>query len=279
VWRLNFSLVKEGRDDMKFKTTLILFLVIGIVMALAGCSSNNNSSGDQTSIKTNISQTPDGKPVTEFFVSTPYSKDKDSWIKDYAKQHHTNSNPEMFLFTFSNGKQFEYDYTGIGSYNQGMLLPGNWTEEPNESLKPTQISEQQFDTNMNSILSKWSGSSYKWNTDSTYGEVLAVYIGEKAAVTGYDVEASILKNYIDLKPDRTSYAMVLVTPGEISGMNMVNALVFTPKDCKIIEVDKTGSDSTGTQTVWTDATYTSIVNAIEANDFTNNPAKVGTIES
>lgn len=262
---------------LRFVVVFLLFFGTGLVLPHDELKTNNNQAqvSADTSVKMNSFKSPDGKPVTEFYVSTPYSTDKDSWMKTYTQQHHTNSNPELFLFTFADGKQFEYDYTGVGQYNTGMLLPGNWTEEPNESLKPTKITDQQFQQNMNSILSKWSGSSYEFKSDSIYGEVLDVYINEKLAVTGYDVQASILKNYVDLKPDRTAYHIILITPSAVEGTSIYNGLVYSPKDHQLIEFDSMTGQTTKQSLVWTDATYTSIVNAIEANDFTNNPAKVG----
>jgi hypothetical protein len=235
-----FDLVIENKLHLHMSIPFRL-LVITILFAGSGIVLPNNVSthtNSDVNMITNNTQTPDGKPVTECFISTPYSPDKDSWIKEYAQQHHTNSNPEMFLFTFSNGKQFEYDYTGVGSYNQGMLLPGNWTEKPNESLKPTKISEQQFEQNMNNIITMWSGSSYKWLSDKTSGEVLQVYIGQKnAAGVGNDVEASILKNYIDLKPDQTAYEVIIVIPAAIEGSNSCHTLVFTPGNYQLVELE------------------------------------------
>jgi hypothetical protein len=128
-----------------------------------------------------------------------------------------------------------------------------------------------------SFLSKWNGF-YKWQSDANFGEVLSVQLGEKLASVGRDGQASILKNYIDLKPDRTIYTIAIVTPSAIDGVYIVNVLTFTPKDYSLLASKRT-DDSKPTVTVWKDATYTSIVNAIETNDFTNDQGKVGTPDS
>ena len=227
----------------------------------------------------NVSKAPDDKPVVEYKVSSPYTPDKDNWMKEYAQEHRTSNNEELHLFTFSNGKQYEYNLLSAKatSNEKGFLFSGNWTEEPNETLKPTKISEQQFEQNMNSILSKWSDARYEWKPSDQYGEALNVYINEKMAVTGYDVIASIMKNYIDLKPDRTSYAVMIVTPSA-TGDSMVHSLIFEPDKHLLVALELSSPNSTPTLTVWSDGTYTSIVNSIETNDFTNNPGKVGNPE-
>ena len=139
---------------MKLKNTLLFLLVLAFVVAVAGCSSDNNGNGvkEVTTTKMNLSKTPDGTPLVEYHVSTPYSSDKDSWMKEYAQEHRTSSNAELHLFTFSDGKQFEYYMASAEASDKSSVFPANWTEEPNESLKPTKISEQQFQQNMKDIL-------------------------------------------------------------------------------------------------------------------------------
>jgi hypothetical protein len=229
----------------------------------------------------NISKTPDETPLIEYHVSAPYSSDMDSWMTEYAQKHRTSNKKELHLFTFSDGKQFEYNMPATGTRDEDSLLPASWTEEPNESLKPTKINEQQFQQNMQSILSEWSGSNYELKPDNMSGEILYVYLGEIFAPLGQDEEASILKNYIDLKPDRTEYTIAILAPSAVEGVNISHTLKFTPQNHTLVEEKSLlpGGSSKPSRTVWYDATYTSIMNANETTDFTNNPGKVGYFES
>jgi len=244
-------------------------------------TSGSDKGSEISAIKT-LSKAPDGKPVVEYNALSPYSQDMDKWMREYAQKHRTSNNEELHLFTFSNGKQFEYHLlsTSANTSEKGFLYATNWTKEPNETLQPTKISEQQFHQNLKDILNRWSGS-YKWKSDDKSDEVLVVQLGEKLASFGYDGEASVLKNYMDFKPDKTVYKILILTPSAIDGMNISTAVTFTPQNHSLVEKLKTLPENSfkPTVTVWDDATYTSIVKAIETNDFTNNPGKVGNPKS
>ena len=110
---------------------------------------------------------------------------------------------------------------------------------------------------------------------------MTVHLGEKSAPLGRDGEASILKNYIDLKSERTEYTIIILTPSVVDGVNIFRILTFVPQNHTLVETKRMLPDdgSKPTVTEWDDATYTSIVNAVEINDFTNNPGKVGFFES
>jgi hypothetical protein len=117
--------------------------------------------------------------------------------------------------------------------------------------------------------------------DDTFGEILYVNLGEIFAPLGQGEEASILKNYIDLKPDRTEYTISILTFSAVGGVNISHTLKFTPQNHTLVKEKSLlpGGGSEPSRIVWYDATYTSIVNAIETTDFTNNPGKVGSFES
>jgi hypothetical protein len=228
----------------------------------------------------NISKTIDETPLVEYHVSAPYSSDMDSWMKEYAQKHRTSKKEELHLFTFSDGKQFEY-YLPAGSRNEGTLSSASWVEESsNEILKPTKISEQQFQQNMQSILSHYNGSHYESKSDNTSREILYVYQGKLLETMEQADKASILKNYIDLNPDRTEYTIAILTPTVAKGVKFVLTLKFTPQNHILVEEKSMlPDDGKKSRTIWYDATYTTIENAIEKYDFTNNPGKVAYYDS
>lgn len=282
--KLNFQM----SGAVRFLVVFILIFVASFALPPSTHTAVNNTdvateidfSKDSTT-EMNISRTPDETPLIEYHVSAPYSSDRDSWMTEYAQKNRTSNKKELHLFTFSDGKQFEYYMTATGTRDESSLSPASWTEEPNESLKPTKINGTQFKQNMKSILSNWSDSHYQLKQDDTFGEILCVNLGEIFTPLGQDEEASILKNYIDLKPNRTEYIISILTPSAVEGVNISHTLKFTPQNHTLIEEKSLlpGGGSKPSRTVWYDATYTSIVNAIETTDFTNNPGKVGSFES
>ncbi len=282
-YKLNFQM----SGPVRFLVVFVLIIVASFALPPRTHTAINSTdaateidiSKDPTA-EMNISKTPDETPLMEYHVSVPYSSDMDSWMTVYAQKHRTNNKKELHLFTFSDGKQFEYYMAATGTRDEDSLFPASWTEEPNESLKPTKISEQQFQQNMQSILSDWGGSHYELKPDNMSGEILYVYLGEMFTPLVQGVEASILKNYIDLKPDRTEYTIAILTPSAVEGVNISHTLKFTPQNHTLIEEKSLlPDDGKKSRTVWYDATYTSIVNAIETTDFTNNPGKVGSFGS
>lgn len=266
------------------------FLVVFVLVIIASFSLNPgthtavnradpktemNISKDPTT-EINISKTPDETPLVEYHVSAPYSSGMDNWMKEYAQKHRTGNKEELHLFTFSDGKQFEYHKTAAGSRDKGSLSSASWMEESNEPQKPAKISEQQFQQNMQSILSYYSGSHYELKSDETSGEILYVYLGKISATMEQADEASILKDYIDLKPDKTEYTIAILSPSAAKDVKVVYTLKFTPQNHTLIEEKSVlPDDGEKSSTVWYDATYTTIANAIEKYDFTNNPGKVG----
>jgi hypothetical protein len=133
---------------------LICFLCIAFVVFGLGCVSNSKTTttNKASEVTMTVTKAPDNKSVVRYNVSSPYSPDKDDWMKTYAQEHRTSNNEELHLFTFSDGKQFEYYMTNSEASDKGSIFPASWTEEPNESLKPTKITEQQFQQNMQNIL-------------------------------------------------------------------------------------------------------------------------------
>lgn len=282
--KLNFQMSGPVRFLVVFFLVIIASFAIDPSMHRAvnsvDTTTEMNISKDPAA-KINISKTPDETPLVEYHVSVPYSSDMDSWMKEYAQKHRTGKKAELHLFTFSDGNQFEYHLPVAGSRYEGTLSSASWVEESsNESLKPTKISEQQFQQNMQSILSDWSGSHYELKPDNTSGEVLYVYLGELLATMEQDREASILKNYIELNPDRTEYTIAILTPTVAKGVKSVLTLKFTPQNHTLVEEKSLlPDDGQKSRTVWYDATYTTIVNAIKKYDFTNNPGKVAYFDS
>lgn len=239
-----------------------------------GCVSNSDTTDKPASAGMNISETPDGKPLVEYYVSTPYTQDMDKWMQKYAQDHRTGDGEELHLFTFSDGKQFEYWMSAKDASEKGFLYPSNWTEEPDESLAPSKITEEQFKANLNQLLSNWSGSYFEIQPDDNLGERLYVYTGQPLAGLDQGTAASFLKNYIDYKPDRDAYGLAIQAPTADGQGTIDKAFVYEPKKQILFENENGNSDSTSS-TVWTDATYTSIVSAIETNTFTNHPGKTG----
>lgn len=60
---------------------------------------------------------------------------------------------------------------------QGLLTESEWIEEPDESLSPSKITEEQFKENLNTLTSEWNGAYFEWQADNNYGEMLYVYTG------------------------------------------------------------------------------------------------------
>lgn len=240
-----------------------------------GCINSSKTVDEpEMSADINISKTPAEKPLVEYRVSVPYSSEMDSWMQEYALEHRTSNQEELHLFTFSDGKQFEYWMAVSGASEKGFLYPSSWTEEPDESLSPNKISEEQCRENLEALLSKWNGAYFEMQADSNYGERLYVYTGQPLAGSSYSDAASYLKNYIDYKPDREAYGLVIQAPMADGQNTIVKAFAYEPKNHVLFEAEMTNLGSTS-NTVWTDTTYTTIVNAIETNTFTNHPGKMG----
>jgi hypothetical protein len=166
---------------------------------------------------------------------------------------------------------------GAGSRNEGTLSSASWVEESSkEMLKPTKIDIQQFQQNMQSILSYYNDSYYELKSDNTSGEILYVHLGKILEILEDADKASILKNYIDLRPDRTEYTIKILTLTASKNVKFVNTLKFTPQNHTLVE-ENSVLPETGEKygTVWYDTSYTTIVKAIDKYDLTNNPGKVG----
>lgn len=266
---------------------LIVFLLVTLSMftLFQSMVAANDSAEQQTEMyinkdpiaEINVSKTPDEIPLVEYHVSAPYSSEMDSWMKAYAQKHRTGSKEEMHLFTFSDGEQFEYDLPVARSRNEGTLSSASWVEESsNEMLKPSKIDTQQFHQNMQSILSYYSDSYYDLKSDDTSGEILYVHLSKILEIMEDADKASILKNYIDLKPERTEYTIKILTLTASKNVKFVNTLKFTPQNHTLVEENSVLPDRGEKYvTVWYDASYTTIVKAIDKYDFTNNPGKVG----
>ncbi len=266
------------------KLVVLLFL---IAVATAGCTepkeepSDISQSQDKTettiAVEMSIGETPVGKTLVEYFVSVPYSSEMDRWMKEYAQEHRISDEEELHLFTFSEGKQFEYWMSSTAAKDSGSLFPSSWTEEPDESLSPNKISKEQFEENISSLISGQDEAYFEWQTDDNYGERLYVYTGQPLSGLSPSDAASFLKNYIDFKPDRDVYGLVIQAPAADGQNTIIKSFVYHPKDHKLDEVKMTSLGSASDNTVWTDATYTSIVNAVETNTFTNHPGKKGSL--
>lgn len=253
----------------------ILFMLT-ILIVIAGVSNSSTTTEPGISAEMSVSKTPDGKPLVEYHVSATYSTNMDDWMKEYALEHRTSRQEELHLFTFSDGKQFEYWMSEANAAEKGFLYPSSWTEELDESLSPNKINEQQFDENLKQLISKWDGAYFEWQADEIIGERLYVYTGQTLAGLSISDEALFLKNYIDLKPDRDKYGIIIQAPSA-DGQTITKALEYRPEDHTLLEAKITSSGSkSGIK--WTDATYTSIVNAIETNTFTNHPGKEGILQ-
>lgn len=281
---LEYKLNYQISGDARFLTVFVLIILATFSLILSMLAAINSAEpitemnvNKNPTAEMNISKTPDEIPLVEYHVSASYSPDMDSWMKAYAKKHRTGKKEELHLFTFSDGKQFEYYLPAAGSRNEGTLSSASWVEESStESLKPTKISEQRFQQNMQSILSYYSGSHYELKSDNISGEILYVYIGKISETMGQADEASILKNYIDLKPNRAEYTIEILTPSASKDVKVVHTLKFTPQNHTLVEENSVlPDDGDKSSTVWYDASYTTIVNAIDKYDFTNNPGKVG----
>lgn len=221
-----------------------------------------------------ISETPDEKPLVKYRVSVPYSQDMNGWMQEYALEHRTSNQEELHLFTFSDGTQFEFWMTGTGAVQQGLLTESEWTEEPDESLSPSKITEEQFEENLNTLTSEWNGAYFEWQADNNYGERLYVYTGQPLAGLSPSDAASFLKNYIDYKPDRDVYGLVIQAPAADSQNTIIKAFVYKPKDYTLYELEEL-SLGDKSYIMWIDTTYITIVNAIETNTLTNHPGKMG----
>ncbi|RXA21834.1 hypothetical protein EQO05_00940 [Methanosarcina sp. MSH10X1] len=252
---------------------VIVFITLGM-----GCISSSDTTDKPAPAEMNISETPDGKPLVEYTVSTPYTQDKDEWMKEYAQDHRTGDGEELHLFTFSDGKQFEYYMLTEGVSEKGFVYPSSWTEEPDESLTPTKISEEQCIENLEAFLSKWDGAYFEMQPDDNFGEKLYVYTGQPLVGLSPSDAAVILKNYIDYNPDRDEYCLVIQTPAAEGRGTIIKVYGYEPKKQILFESEIMESVP-ASNTIWTDATYTSIVNAIETNTFTNHPGKMGYPES
>lgn len=240
-----------------------------------GCVSSSKTTDDPTtSTEMNVSSTPDGKPLVEYHVSFPYSQDMDDWMKEYALENRIGNQEELHLFTFSDGKQFEYYMNAAGASESGFLYPSNWTEELDESLKPTKITEEQFIENMDTLTGEWHGAYYQIQADDNYGELLYVNTGQPLTGLGTTDAAAFLKNYIDFRPYRDAYGLVIQSPTANGQGSIVKSFAYEPKNHVLFEVEMTDFGSTS-NTAWTDATYTSIAKAIETGTFTNHPGKMG----
>lgn len=269
---------------IRFFVVFVLVIIASFLFAVSTYP-EVNSADPKTEIKIienptteiNISKTPDETPLVEYLVSDPYSPGMDSWMKKHAQKHRTSNEEELHLFTFSDGKQFEYYMPAARSRYEGTINSASWVKESNDHLlEPVKISDQQFQQNMQSILSHYNSSLYELKPDETSGEILYVYLGEIFATMEQYDEASILKNYIDLKPDRSEYTIAIVSPMAAKDVKDVCTLKFTPQNNTLVEENSVFPDAgKKSSTVWYDATYTTIVNAIEKYDFTNNPGKVG----
>lgn len=253
----------------------ILFLFT-VLIIIVGVSNSKTTKESEISVEMNVSKTPDGKPLVEYHVSAIYSTNVDNWMKEYALEHRTSSQEELHLFTFSDGKQFEYWMSEASAAEKGFLYPSSWTEELDESLSPSKINEQQFNENLNQLMSKWDGACFEWQADEIIGERLYVYTGQPLTGLSIGDEASFLKNYIDLKPDRDEYGIIIQAPSA-DGQTITKALEYQSKDHTLLEAEITSSGSKS-GIMWTDATYTSIVNAIKTNTFTNHPGKEGVLQ-
>ncbi|MGB9938703.1 hypothetical protein [Methanosarcina sp.] len=257
---------------------ICLVVIIFIALGMGCISSSETTDKPAISAEMSISETPDEKPLVEYSVAAPYSEDMDEWMKEYALDHRTGDGEELHLFTFSDGKQFEYWMNAASASEKGYLYPSSWTEEPDESLTPIKTSEEQCIENLEAFLSKWDGAYFEMQPDDNFGEKLYVYTGQPLSGLRPSDAAVILKNYIDYNPDRDTYCVVIQATTANGRGTIFNTYGYEPKK-KILFKSEIIESVPASNTMWTDATYTSIVNAIETNTFTNHPGKMGYPES
>jgi len=252
----------------------VLFCIVIVVIA-----PNTPAQNTEQSITSNISISPDGKRVVEYAVPYAYTDDKFSWMGVYAKEHRSSPKEELHLFTFSNGVQFEYHLNNAGVPQDGFTYSGNWTNTPNESIKPTSITRQQFDENLKQYLSQYPGATYTTGQfDSGVNYLLVDVLQQNTGFSTKDT-AFYLKNFIDLNPNLKGFNIIVKSPTAVSGWQNMQLTTFASDNYTLVRqdtiLDQNYAVSSMKSVTWTDATYTSISNAVETSDFTNHPGKIG----
>jgi hypothetical protein len=266
---------------MKFYKLLVsLFVILILVNITLGCideSTDGNAESESGIVpETSFYVRADGKPIAEYVVPVAYSSEYDEWMGKTAEENRKYLRDELHLFTFEDGKQFEYYLKNPDVAVDSFLIESKWTEEPDESLSPTPITREEFESDLEEMLSEYSGAFYEWKDDAQYGEILYVYTGEPLALMTTNQQAIILKEYVDSNPDKDEYVMIFEIP--MASENYVTQVVlyFSPSDYTIIRNDGffvSGTKISSDITTCSDATYTSIVKAIDTGIYVNHPAK------
>ncbi|MEZ5334172.1 MAG: hypothetical protein R2741_02490 [Methanolobus sp.] len=266
---------------MKFYELLFsLFTILILVSITLGCiddSTNGNAESESGIVpETSFSVRADGKPIAEYIVPVAYSSDYDEWMANTAEENRKYVRDELHLFTFADGKQFEYYLKDPDVAVDSFLVESEWTEEPDESLSPTPITREEFESDLEKILSEYNGAYYEWHNNVDFGEILYIYSGEPLALYSTSLQATILKEYVDSNPDKDEYVIGFEIPMATENTVTITALYFSPSDYTIMRDESLFVSDTKISAVITtcsDATYTSIVKAIDTGIYVNHPAK------
>lgn len=263
----------QGGSMDTFRKLLVMLLICAALTAI-GCTSNSNETHSSDVLSPTSSQgvRPDGSTYVEYFVPRPYISNLAAWMVEYSKENRITSREELHMFNFEDGRQYEMYLPNTGAKSQGNLLKGSWTSEPDESLTPIKITEEQFTSKINKLLTNDQDAYFEFNNNDQYGKQLYVYT---SSMTDDCFQAEILKNYVDYYPDQDAYFIRFKNTLAIENTFMITGLLYKPHDYSLVISDTLVGEITETTTgeVVLDATYTSIVNAMESCSYTNHPGK------
>ncbi|WP_305065169.1 hypothetical protein [Methanococcoides sp.] len=256
-----------------FRKLLVILLICAALTAV-GCTNNSEETHTSDVLSPTSTQgvRPDGSTYVEYFVPKPYTSNMAAWMMDYSKENRITSREELHLFNFDDGRQYEMYIPNAGAKSQGNLLRGSWTNEPDESFTPTAITEEQFQDRMEKLLANDQKAYFKFDTNDQYGKQLYVHT---SSMSDDCFQAEVLKNYIDYNSDRDKYFVIFSNQLATENTYTITGVLYEPHKYSLVISDTLVGEVTETTfgEVVQDATYTSIVKAIESCSYTNHPGK------